>query len=356
MFKIPKVEKGSFYIDNAMKAMQEYAQKERTNIDNRFDKNKVTSRSLQKPLEETKMNKRKDLELQKIRFLNERVNYSLKKIISQFPKLKKIDPIYIKLINTSDIKLADMEDSLKRMLWITNAIDELTQTTEVKIKKTKSQETTGFLMKKYLGKVNSYFRKNKDVFTNLDEARKFMNRLPVFEPIYTASIAGFPNVGKSTLMNKMTGSNVEIQNYPFTTKGLMFGYIKKNETKIIQLIDTPGLLGRLKQNDIEKRAQIIITEHCDLIIFVLDFTLNCGFEIEKQLKLLKETKQSGKEIILYLSKNDIFDKDAKELKEENLNTIKKYQIFDNAETLKKYLLQKQTENKKFDIKNIKVIK
>ena len=39
MFKISKIEKATFYIDNAMNAMEEFAIKERENIEERFKKN-----------------------------------------------------------------------------------------------------------------------------------------------------------------------------------------------------------------------------------------------------------------------------------------------------------------------------
>ena len=355
MFNIPKIEKESFYIDQAIEAMQEYAKKERENIDNRFTRSK-NPRLKEKAGQDLRLDKRKDLELQKIRFLNDRLNQSLKKLISRFPKFDKMDDIYKKLINTTDTPVSKMTDALQRLLWIANTIDEFTQNTETKLKKTKSQETSGFLMKKYLGRVNSLFKKNKEYFQILEDGRRFMNKMPTFLNIYTVVIAGFPNVGKSTLMNKITGCNVEIQNYPFTTKGLMFGYIKLENNKIAQLIDTPGLLGRDKNNNIEERAKLIISEHSDFIIYVIDFTETCGYTIENQLKLLKKTKGYEKPIVLYFSKSDIFDEESKEKYEENKNTIKKYKTFDNDQELKTYILDSQSKNTKFDINKIKLIK
>lgn len=353
MFNIPKLEKESFYIDSAIEAMQQHATNEKDKIEERYKK---TASTKDKTIDENRLNKRKDLELEKIRFLNMRLNQSLKKIIKQYPKFKKIDDIYIKLINTSPVKVADIEDSVKRLQWIALSIDQFTQNTEVKIKRTKSQQTVGFLMKKYLGKVNSLFSKNKQHFKNLEEARRYLNKMPTFEPIFTVSIGGFPNVGKSTLMQKITGSEVEIQNYPFTTKGLMFGYIKQGQAKTVQLIDTPGLLGRDKQNEIEQRAQIVINDFSDIIIFVIDFTETCGFDIKSQIKLLKRTRDIGKPIVIYLSKTDIFNEEDKERIEEYNSQIKKFKVFKNAEEIKKYIIDEKTKNKKFNIKDIHIIK
>ena len=354
MFKIPQIEKGSYYIDRAMDSMGEFATKTREQIGERF-KNSPTC--MQKSNNENNLNKRKDLELEKIKFLNDRINTTLKKVTKRFPRFKRLDDIYIKLINTGEVKVRTIEDNIKRMQWICNSIDELTQNTEMKLKKTRSNDTCGFIMKKYLGKVNSYFRKEKHIFTELEEARKFMNKMPEFQDLFTVSIAGFPNVGKSTLMKNITGCEVDIQPYPFTTKGLMFGYIEKKNVKQIQLIDTPGLLNRdTKHNDIEQRARIIVNEYCDSIVFVLDFTESCGYNIKSQIKLLKQTRDSGKDMVLYLSKKDLFNEEIEELLEENSSMLKKYKVFDNFEVLKEYIVQLKENTKKFDIRDIKVIK
>ena len=60
-------------------------------------------------------------------------------------------------------------------------------------------------------------------------------------------VMGIPNVGKSTLINKMVGRNVaEVANRPGVTKGLVWLSTKHN----ITLLDTPGILEpRLEQKE-----------------------------------------------------------------------------------------------------------
>ncbi len=352
MFKISKIEKSSFYIDLIFKAMEEYATKERELISQRYEKTISTQR---KTKDENNLNKRKDLELQKIKFINERVHIQIRDLIKRFPKFQKVDKVYLDLIDTSETPVNQVTDALARLLWISNSIDELSQNSMHKIKKTQSQDTISFTIKKYFGKVNSMYKKNKEFFEILDNARKFMNKLPKFEDIYTVSIGGFPNVGKSTLMKNMTGSDVEIQNYPFTTKGLMFAYIKENDIKMIQLIDTPGLLGRDKNNSIEERAQIVLSNYSSKIIFVIDFTETCGYDIDQQFSLLKKLKKSDLNLVVYLSKADIYDEEAIDKRNEFEKDLRKFEVFEKYDELKTFLLNEMKKNKKISIGNLKRI-
>jgi nucleolar GTP-binding protein len=353
MFKINQIETSKFYADSLMNDLSEFALKKREEINERWAKNLSTRR---KDSKEIALNKRKDLELEKIRYINDRLNRLVRSLSKQFPNFLKIDDIYIKLIDTSNAPVHEIKDALSKLKWIGDYCDEFTQVFEGKIKRAKTHETLGFLMKKYLGKVNSLFRKNKHVFITLETARRFMNKLPTFKDMYTIAIGGFPNVGKSTLMKNMTGSNVEIQNYPFTTKGLMFSYLQHNNKDLIQLIDTPGLLGRNKNNSIEQRAELILREYAKQIVFVLDLTESCGYSLEEQLKLLKQTAKTSKNIVIYFSKTDLFGELEEERKEEISQHIKKFKQFNDIEELKQFLITSTLQDlKQFNIKTIKKI-
>lgn len=60
----------------------------------------------------------------------------------------------------------------------------------------------------------------------LEQVRQHMSRLPGIDPnTRSVLLCGYPNVGKSSMMNKLTRADVEVQPYAFTTKSLYVGHM-----------------------------------------------------------------------------------------------------------------------------------
>ena len=70
-------------------------------------------------------------------------------------------------------------------------------------------------------------------------------------------IPRFPNVGKSSFMNKVTRADVEVQPYAFTTKSLYVGHMDYKYLRW-QVIDTPGIL----DHSLEERNTIEMQVFC----------------------------------------------------------------------------------------------
>jgi GTP-binding protein Era len=85
------------------------------------------------------------------------------------------------------------------------------------------------------------------------------------------SIIGEPNVGKSTLINRLVGSNISIiTNKPQTTRNKIAGIWTENSNQII-FLDTPGLFK--PGNEMEKAMQNQIQtalDDADLMLFMID--------------------------------------------------------------------------------------
>lgn len=82
---------------------------------------------------------------------------------------------------------------------------------------------------------------------------------------------GFPSVGKSTLMSKLTGVYSEVAAYEFTTLTTIPGVLKYNGASI-QILDLPGIIEGAKDGKGRGRQVIAVAKTCSLIIICLDVT------------------------------------------------------------------------------------
>jgi len=82
---------------------------------------------------------------------------------------------------------------------------------------------------------------------------------------------GFPSVGKSTIMTKLTGTYSAVAEYEFTTLTTVPGVLHYNGAKI-QILDLPGILEGAKEGKGRGRQVIAVARTCTLIYIVLDIT------------------------------------------------------------------------------------
>jgi len=82
-------------------------------------------------------------------------------------------------------------------------------------------------------------------------------------------MVGFPSVGKSTLLTKLTGTFSKVAAYEFTTLTCIPGVIKYKGSKI-QLLDMPGIIEGAKDGKGRGKQVIAVARTCNVIIIVLD--------------------------------------------------------------------------------------
>jgi small GTP-binding protein len=82
-------------------------------------------------------------------------------------------------------------------------------------------------------------------------------------------MVGFPSVGKSTLLTKLTGTYSEVAAYEFTTLTAVPGVIRYKGAKM-QLLDLPGIIEGAKDGKGRGRQVIAVARTCDLILIVVD--------------------------------------------------------------------------------------
>lgn len=82
---------------------------------------------------------------------------------------------------------------------------------------------------------------------------------------------GFPSVGKSTLMTKLTGVFSEVAAYEFTTLTTVPGVLEYNGAKL-QILDLPGIIEGAKDGKGRGRQVLAVAKTCSLIVICLDVT------------------------------------------------------------------------------------
>jgi len=84
-------------------------------------------------------------------------------------------------------------------------------------------------------------------------------------------LVGFPSVGKSTMLNRLTDTFSEVAAYEFTTLTCIPGIIRYMGARI-QLLDLPGIIEGAKDGKGRGRQVIAVAKTCSLILIVLDIT------------------------------------------------------------------------------------
>ncbi|MCX7674866.1 MAG: 50S ribosome-binding GTPase, partial [Bdellovibrionaceae bacterium] len=72
-------------------------------------------------------------------------------------------------------------------------------------------------------------------------------------------LVGFPNVGKSTLFNQMTGASARVVNYPGSTVEATSGVLLGDSEEALQVWDLPGVytLSGVTEEEKVARAQAL---------------------------------------------------------------------------------------------------
>ncbi|MGF3554296.1 MAG: OBG GTPase family GTP-binding protein [Thermoplasmatota archaeon] len=97
----------------------------------------------------------------------------------------------------------------------------------------------------------------------------------------TVGLIGFPNIGKSTLLNLITDAKSRIGDYDFTTVNAIPGMMNYNGAKI-QILDLPGLIAGASEGKGRGREVISAVRNVDLVLFMIDAQFEDTIDIMNQ--------------------------------------------------------------------------
>jgi len=139
-----------------------------------------------------------------------------------------------------------------------------------------------------------------------------------------AALVGYPNVGKSSLIARMSNARPKIANYPFTTLIPNLGVVRLDTDKEYIVADIPGLIEGASEGAGLGNVFLRHVERCSVILHVIDIS---GFEgrdpVEDYRVIKEEMKRYAKSL---LEKPEIVVANKVDLVQSKENLIEKIEI------------------------------
>mmetsp|Transcript_857 Transcript_857/g.3119 ORF Transcript_857/g.3119 Transcript_857/m.3119 type:complete len:656 (+) Transcript_857:87-2054(+) len=256
--------------------------------------------------------------MRKVKYTQSTWHERLTRILDDFPRVEDIHPFYADLLNVlydkDHYKLA-----LGQLATARTLIERLAKEYVRLLKYGDSLYRCKTLKRAALGRMCTLMKKHGPSLAYLEQVRQHMGRLPSIDPnTRTLLVCGYPNVGKSSFVNKLTRADVEVQPYAFTTKSLYVGHMDYKYVRW-QVIDTPGILDKPleERNTIEMQAITALAHIRAAVLYFVDLSEQCGYSIEQQSNLFHSITPlfANKPLILVCNKSDsrkLEDLDEKE--------------------------------------------
>lgn len=170
--------------------------------------------------------------------------------------------------------------------------------------------------------------------------------------ITKVALIGKPNVGKSSLINKIIGENRSIvSDIPGTTRDAIDTNFKNDKGEYV-LIDTAGLRRKSKiKEDIEKYSIIrtmLAIERADVCLMMIDATQGVT---DQDTKIAGEAHEAGKGVIIVVNKWDAVEKETNTIEVYKKEIYEKLKYLSYAPIIFISAKTGQRVNKLFDLIN-----
>ncbi len=151
-----------------------------------------------------------------------------------------------------------------------------------------------------------------------------------------AGLVGLPNVGKSSIISRLSNARPKIADYPFTTLVPNLGVVRIGPDKEFLLADVPGLIEGASEGKGLGNVFLRHVERCAVLVHVVDVSredpLEDYFVIRRELEKFSK-KLSEKEEIVVGNKVDMIDEEKRTKIKEDFKRVGKDIIFTSTITL-----------------------
>ncbi|WP_254531924.1 NOG1 family protein [Natrinema gelatinilyticum] len=238
------------------------------------------------------------------------ISDNLENVVTAWPDFEyDAHPFYYELADAI-VDVDRLRQSLSEVMWASRKAREIHEEYQPRLRKT-DVDTARKHRKQAFARLADIVEQIDDELLYINESRNDLRDLPDINPdAPTIVVAGYPNVGKSSLVNEVTSARGETASYPFTTKGIGLGHFERDHIRY-QIVDTPGLLDRppAERNAIESQAVSAIEHLADCMLVMVDPTGECGYPIGSQLELRDSIAAQFEDVPVFTvaNKADRFD-------------------------------------------------
>ncbi|KAI9511196.1 hypothetical protein F5148DRAFT_1274418 [Russula earlei] len=242
-----------------------------------------------------KISRIRNFYMRKVKFTQDSFDEKLSAILSEFPMLDDLHPFLSSLMNVlydkNHYKLA-----LGQLRTARHLIDHVAKDYVRLLKFGDSfVPVVPDGTQNLIHRMATVMRRQKDPLAYLEQVRQHISRLPAIDPnTRTLLICGYPNVGKSSFINKVTRADVDVQPYAFTTKSLFVGHLDYKYLRWQEM------------NTIEMQSITALAHLKSCVLYFMDLSEQCGYIPSKHryCKLFHSIKPlfAGKPTILVINK------------------------------------------------------